>query len=168
MEHGFNDLTGEIGGIEFKDGVSVENISRRDADRLGACFKVEDADTGAQCNASDSVSRKLKEESGVVQNTREAHKKRMAENAEVEVTDAPETSENDEQKASDDADAQKDESEQTDPESEVVKKYTEAELTVIADEKGIAGLREIAKPLGVNGTAIAQIIPKILKAQEAK
>jgi len=43
--------------------------------------------------------------------------------------------------------------------------YTEEELAKIADQKGIAGLREIADPLGVKGTSIVGLIAEILKKQ---
>lgn len=41
--------------------------------------------------------------------------------------------------------------------------YTEEELGKIADEKGIAGLREIADSLGVKGRSVADLIAGIMK-----
>ena len=45
--------------------------------------------------------------------------------------------------------------------------YTEEQLAAIADKQGIAGLREIAEPLGVKGNSIAGLISSILKAAGA-
>jgi hypothetical protein len=46
--------------------------------------------------------------------------------------------------------------------------WTEEELAKIADAKGIAGLREIATPLGIRGTSIRALIESLLKASAAK
>lgn len=45
--------------------------------------------------------------------------------------------------------------------------YTEEQLAEIADKQGIAGLREIADPLGLKGNSIAGLISAILKAAGA-
>lgn len=47
------------------------------------------------------------------------------------------------------------------PVVEVVR-YTEDQLSALADKGGIAALREIAGPLGVKGTSIAGLIDEIL------
>ena len=124
--HGFHEYTGLLGGLEFVDGVSVDSVSRRDADRLGAICEVIDLDTGKQANVSQTIDEALR-----------------GEKVEPEPEPEPE------------------------PEAakEPVKVYTEAELSVIASEQGISGLREIAEPLGVKGTSIRALIPKILSAQ---
>lgn len=43
-------------------------------------------------------------------------------------------------------------------------KWTQEELSAIADEKGIKGLREIGDDLGLKGTGIADLIAKIVEA----
>lgn len=43
------------------------------------------------------------------------------------------------------------------------KRYTEAELGAIADEKGIAGLREVGEAVGVKGKSIKELMDGILK-----
>lgn len=43
--------------------------------------------------------------------------------------------------------------------------YSEADLAKIADDKGIAGLREIGDPIGAKGTSIVGLIAEILKKQ---
>ena len=44
------------------------------------------------------------------------------------------------------------------------KSWTQEELSAIADEKGIKGLREIGDGLGLKGTGIADLIAKIVEA----
>lgn len=44
------------------------------------------------------------------------------------------------------------------------KSWTKQELSAIADEKGIRGLREIGDDLGLKGTGIADLIVKIVEA----
>lgn len=51
------------------------------------------------------------------------------------------------------------------PEEAVVKVYTIEELKAVADAKGISGLREIAKPLGVKGRAINELLTEIVREQ---
>ncbi len=46
--------------------------------------------------------------------------------------------------------------------------HTRESLEAVADSRGIAGLREIATPLGVKSNSIPDMIEKILKAQEPK
>jgi hypothetical protein len=43
--------------------------------------------------------------------------------------------------------------------------FTEEQLAKVADEKGIAGLREIGDPIGAKGTSIVGLIAEILKKQ---
>ena len=45
-----------------------------------------------------------------------------------------------------------------------VKSWTQEELSAIADERGIKGLREIGDDLGLKGTGIADLIAKIVEA----
>ena len=46
--------------------------------------------------------------------------------------------------------------------------WTEEELGAVADEKGIAGLREIAEPHGIKGNSIASLIKGIVEKSVAK
>jgi hypothetical protein len=50
------------------------------------------------------------------------------------------------------------------PAREAQKVWNEAELAAIADEKGIAGLREIAEPLNLKGNSIRALLEAIVKA----
>lgn len=47
------------------------------------------------------------------------------------------------------------------------KSWTQEELSAIADEKGIKGLREISDPLNIKGTGIADLIARIVEATKA-
>lgn len=53
------------------------------------------------------------------------------------------------------------------PVAKPVKLYTEDQLAAIADKSGIAGLREIADPLGVKGKSIRDLIDGVLKVAGA-
>ncbi|HCJ5492551.1 TPA: hypothetical protein NUW79_003191 [Escherichia coli] len=48
------------------------------------------------------------------------------------------------------------------------KAWAEEELGAVADEKGIAGLREIAEPYGIKGNSIAGLIKAIMEKSVAK
>ncbi|ENL8728909.1 hypothetical protein AB6I73_003869 [Citrobacter amalonaticus] len=50
-------------------------------------------------------------------------------------------------------------------ESKPVQRFTREELESIADCEGIAGLRQIGKPMGVKAKGIVEMIEGILKAQ---
>jgi hypothetical protein len=50
-------------------------------------------------------------------------------------------------------------------EAPLVPKHTRESLEAIADGKGIAGLRDIATPMGIKSNSIPDLIEKILKAQ---
>ena len=56
------------------------------------------------------------------------------------------------------------------PEAPVVNTvaWTEEELGAVADEKGIAGLREIAEPHGIKGNSVAGLIKGIIEKSVAK
>lgn len=48
------------------------------------------------------------------------------------------------------------------------KSWTADELSAVADEKGIKGLREIADPLNIKGTGIADLIARIVEVTKAQ
>lgn len=45
-------------------------------------------------------------------------------------------------------------------------KFTREDLEAIADKQGVKGLREIASPMGIKASSVAELIAGILKAQE--
>lgn len=48
------------------------------------------------------------------------------------------------------------------------KSWTADELSAVADEKGIKGLREIADPLNIKGAGIADLIARIVEVTKAQ
>lgn len=146
-EKGFENLTGMLGNVEFVDGVSVENLPQRDADRLGSIMRVENSDSGEQVNAAKTIEETLRPE-------------RKQSDPVEETTDVSPADEDSVESVENDA---LDES--VSEETEEVTLYTEAALQIVADEEGIEGLRQIANPLGVKGTSIVKLIDAILKAQ---
>jgi len=143
---GYDKMTGLFGNIEFVDGVSVEEVSRRDAERLGSLTSVIDVDTKEEMNAAKGVEVRL----------RSGEKTRNVESAESE--SGSET----------DSEVAETENSENSTEGNVEasdKLYTEAELGNIADEEGIAGLRTIAESLNVSDKSVRGLITKILKAQ---
>lgn len=154
---GFQNVTGLIGSIEFEDGVSVENISLREAERLGALTSVVDADTGEELNVGKGVETRLRANNV---------KTRPSES-----TKAPKQ-EADESDADTEKDAQNDAGEATDTDADSdqteAKAYTEAQLGDIADKEGMAGLRKIAEQFNVTDKSVRGLIVKILQAQAAE
>ncbi len=153
---GFDNVTGLIGSIEFEDGVSVENVSLREAERLGALTSVVDAETGEELNVGKGVETRLRANS---EKTRPSS-----------ATKTP-SKEVDESDADTDKDAQNDAGETTEESSEPNETkavYTEAQLGDIADKDGMAGLREIAKQFNVTDKGVRGLITKILQAQAAE
>lgn len=155
---GFQNVTGLIGSIEFEDGVSVENISLREAERLGALTSVVDADTGEELNVGKGVETRLRA------NDRKTRPS--------DTTSAPSTKD-EESDADTDKDAQSDAGESTDVETDASNEseveepevYTEAQLGDIADKEGMAGLRKVAEKFDVTDKSVRGLIVKILQAQ---
>lgn len=132
-EPGFENLTGDFGGIQFEGGVSVPDLSESDVYRLGSAIRVEVVGGGA-VTAADKFTKS--------QDTRAPVQKKVEKAPEPEQTE-----------------------EQPEAEDEPKDRYTEEQLAAIADEKGIAGLREIAQEFGVRGNSIKGLIKSILDKQ---
>ena len=49
---GLENLTGSYGGYDFENGVSTENVSQREADRLGCITGVENVDSGERMHTA--------------------------------------------------------------------------------------------------------------------
>lgn len=126
-------LTGNLAQFAFKDGVSVENVSRADAERLGSSMRVYDAETGEQISkihrmtAGRSLGFIPKEQSEQPQ-SEPVVEKAIKESVQV----APELN------------------------------YTREQLEAIADEGGLKGLRDFAEPYGVRGKSIVGIIDELM------
>jgi hypothetical protein len=139
IEKGWETFSDNMGGIEFKDGVSVEAVSEYEISRVASSIQVIDLETGKQLNDAATLSENI----GTVLEPR---------------PDASVIT----QKQFDQLNANPAE---TKPEVVGAKVYTNDELLKIADEKGINGLRDIGNALGVKGRAIPELIENILAAQ---
>lgn len=137
IEAGYENMTGMFGEIEFVDGMSVHDISPVQARFLSSIVRIENIDgTDPGENARFQSAFNM-----------EAPSFRLPTLAELE------------------GEGQPAEVGQAQPEAQVAAEYTQESLEAIADKGGIAGLREIADPLGVKGTSIAKLIEGILAAQ---
>lgn len=126
-EPGFKGYTGQMGVLEFVDGISTTDVLPHDAIRMSAVMGFEWED-----GTPASVAQHLLDRFG-----------NPAETVEVK-TAAPEP--------------------QVPVEAaKPVVQYTAEQLADIADKSGIAGLRDIAEPLGLKGNSINGLIAAILK-----
>lgn len=139
---GFSDV---LSGVPFDKGVSAREVSRPEADAISAVIRVQIVDGGEDdCGVAERLVR------GNTTRAEVAEQAKRAEQAEL------------------DAEREKRKKAAEEKAKELAGQlYTAEQLEAIADEKGITGLREIAKPLGVSDRSIAGLIREILKAQEA-
>lgn len=135
LEMGFNSLTGVAGGIEFENGVSVEPISREQASRLAAAIRCEFVG-GSNPSPSGVMAEKIAAETPIVE--------KMPVSKPVEVKEPEEAPEAPEK---------------------VKATYTRESLELLADKKGIVGVRDIADDMDVRSNSIAGLIDGILKKQ---
>lgn len=135
-------LTGDYGGVAFKNGVSVEDVPEAYYDRIANSIKVVDAETGEQVGIAV---RMLASKTQRIENFKQIERER-AEKLRVNRKD-PLVGK---------------------PLVMPTKTYTEEELGDVVEDKGINGLREIATPLNVRGRSIPDLIRGILAAQGAE
>lgn len=168
-----------MGVTEFKDGVSVDHVSHREAQLLGSITGVEFIDDDG--NATGNAGMAQVQVDGRSNAAPVEAKKIMASDtfntpAEINAKDvtvtAPAPTVDDLDAAADDLDeevtkieaaeaADKPEGETSD--AAVV--YSRADLEEIADKEGITGIRAIGDTLGQRSNSIESLIDKILKAQ---
>lgn len=129
-------------GVKFEDGTSVTDVRRDQALQLGAMVSVIEVDDQGLDLGPVNPAHELVTTTNVSAEIVEP----MKSDAELRPEVAPDVAI---------------------PDDKLVEKrvYTEAELVAIADEKGIAGLRDIGEPLKVKNTAIRGLIREILAAQ---
>jgi len=145
-EVGFNKFTGEIGGIEFVNGISVEDLSKSDVQRMGASMRIEEVlhedeggvVTGNQLGVAADLAK------GVDVSAKVQKKVTIVEEPIVK-----------EELIVDDSIVDEDGNE-----------YTVKSVEEIADKGGINAVREVAKKFGVKGNSIAGIIKLIAKEIE--
>lgn len=164
--------TGNIGIVEFKNGLSVGQVSIPEAMRIGASMPIEDEDgveispvtyyshiaqkkaakvdsnTDSQLSKNDSEG-KLPDES--------VSETGLEQKGETATGDSVELEQKDEQKP----EGENVQVEGTDDQEQV--SFTREQLEKVADEEGISGLRKIATPLGVGAKSIEDLINKLLE-----
>lgn len=136
---GFQTYTGQMGVVFFKDGLSETDVLPIDAVRIAATLGAEWED-GTAANVGQMYLNNMDTPAFVGRPS----------DAPEEVQQAPK--------------APKQEADTTE-QAETAKRYTREELEAVADEKGIAGLREVAEPLNVKGTSIVGLMEAIIGAQ---
>ena len=132
---GFQNFTGQMGVVWFENGLSTTDVLPIDGVRISAAIGATWEDGTTPNKAEMYLS--VKDSPSFVGTPRSVEEPATASSGDV--NEAPAAA------------------------SGVV--YTEEALAKIADEKGIAGLRDIGDTLGVKGTSIVGLIAGILKAQ---
>lgn len=159
VEPGYAGYTGPLGQIEFVDAVSVNDVPTREALWVGGILRIVEVDDEGN-------------ELGSVSHADELVRTR---HLDMPVTPAMETGDVNEPAPDTEAArvaAELAERSAPDPlpvipeaeDAEPAKVYTRAELEAVADDKGIAGLRDIGSPLGAKHTSIPGLIEAILTA----
>ena len=158
---GWENFTGSMGhGAMFKDGVSVLPLTPRQIARIGSTTVLVNDETGEQVGPS-VIHLNLQPTAAPVA---EKLKTAVQEKADFEF-DRQKLA--DEEKARKEAEAKAFEEAQRKAQEQVEAQviYTRAELEAIAGNDGIGALRDIAKPLGVKGRAIGELVSETLAAQ---
>ena len=127
-QEGFEKYTGQMGVVDFEDGLSTTDVLEIDGIRMAAVMG---------CVWEDGTSPNLGQ--------------RYLESMSIPAPDY--SGEREATKAS--------------QQEAKAGGYTEDQLAAIADEKGIAGLREIAEPLGIKSNSIRMLMDEILKKNNA-
>jgi hypothetical protein len=143
---GYETFTGQMGTVFFEDGLSTANVKPSDAVRMAAQFlcQWEDGSTASVAQSILDHAHTTTNNLPVEINADQALATQRVEAAEL----AGHTP-------------------QPDGTAAPAHRYTEDELSAIADERGIKGLRAIAEPLGVKGNSISEMIRAILGKQGA-
>ncbi len=162
VEPGFEKFTGKLSRVQFENGVSVEPMPVRDAERLGNNMRIVELETGEPIShthymaqsAGLSVSNlgvqmpefvKIQPEeqapqvvdtAQTAQTVQEQPEKVLKQNGEPEKTDIP------------------------------AMNYTIEFLEKIVDTGGVKGIREYAKQYGVNGRSVSEIINTLISMKE--
>lgn len=172
VEPGFENMTGVLGEIEFKDGVSIGDVSPMHMNRIGSAMRVERLDGGIVTEAERYTASKMKSapmleamEHGVIA------PEVKSEDADIDVEDEDDVEEEDGVDVEEDADidveddVEEEDGVEDEGEGAVATTVSRADLEAIADEKGIAGLREVANKMNVKSKSIPDLIEKIMAAQ---
>lgn len=188
-QRGYETMTGLFGSNMFENGVSVEDIIPRDARNIAISIACEYED-GSNPNPAQALIDNMAREHALEQQNQadqikleemEANADREAELARqlpdgvtvglalksdaTEITKVALDQTVVEVKEPVVEEVKKPAIEETDN-SGVQPAYTADKLAAIADKEGIKGLRALAEPLGIKGTAIADLMRELLKVNE--
>lgn len=151
IDSGFANFTGMFGSVEFVSGVS-DDISKAEAERLGAILRIECADTGVNPSSTQRMV--------------DVHNQNVSE---IIRREAPMLAAKEAEAA---AEAEK-VAKVAKVANAIVKSqvvvpvgldysYTEDDLDAIVKREGIAGLRGFSEKYGVNGRSIASMIKELM------
>jgi hypothetical protein len=140
---GFETYTGQMGVVFFENGLSVNDVLPIDAIRIAAAVGAEWED-GSAANVGEMYLNNMHNPAHV--------------GNDINTMSMP-------VEGKEEQPAPKEDDGKTDTTSVQASHLTREELEAIADEKGIAGLREVAEPLKVKGTSIVALMDAIIKAQ---
>ena len=132
---GFETYTGQMGVVWFEDGLSTKDVLPIDAIRIAATIGAQWED-GTAANVGEMYLNNMHTPAFVGMSEQAAEEPAAPVQSSVPAPGVPSGA-----------------------------AHTVEELAKIADEKGIAGLREIAEPLGVKATSIVTLMDLIVKAQ---
>ena len=154
-QKGWEGFSDSIGIVRFVDGVSVEDVSNAEAERIGANISVEFLDKpgvtpnpaqrliDAKNQDSEDIGYKSRFDENPSEEKQEVEQVPVGPQVPVEPTEEPEAVNLD---AFD---------------------FNRQSLELIAEQQGIKGLRVLAEPIGVKGTAIGSMIQEMLKVKES-
>lgn len=145
----FVNFTGQFGGIDWENGVSVNDVNPIEANRIASIVGAKFLD-GSDASECDKIISMKNMESPYRQTSRPLTVEEIK-NFEKEKNKRP-------------LDVKKENKSQ--PQKQTLKIYTREELEKIADEKGLNGLREVAVPYGVTANKVSSLIFKILDRQD--
>ncbi|EOG1895092.1 hypothetical protein ACEPOF_000361 [Acinetobacter baumannii] len=157
---GYENFTGHMGAVYFKDGLSAMDVLPIHAVRIGSTIGAEWED-GQSTNPADLL---VANANMGALNTQEAadYDQRMIE---AQIQDANKAEEHLNKVAQLGIDAT------TDPDAQLPttqgKTYTREELEAVAEEGGLAGIRAVAAEVGVKGGSIVVLIDRILEVAGA-
>jgi len=158
IQEGFEGFTGMLGEVDFKNGISVEVISKNEAARMAGIMGIVEHDTGRNPSKTQdliddrnksiremklSQMAKIKKDAIMIEKKEAGVKLELQEDGQVIETkpDVPE---------------------------EVVHSYDYSieELTYIADNEGIYGIRDFAAKYDIRGPSIKAIIDSLMAVQK--
>jgi hypothetical protein len=140
---GYQNFTGPMGTVDFEDGLSVRDVLPNEGKRLAALFGGEWED-GSTANVGQIYMDNMHTPAPFVSG--QPGVEQQVTITPDQLIDGPQEVKLDEQAVAE------------------LQSYTEDQLAAVADDKGIAGLRAIAEPLGIKSNSIRGLIDAILAA----